>query len=115
MVELNHSDISSLEMLNQSFQAWVEQVYHKRVHSETNETPLNRYLSGEFKPKIPDLNKVREAFLFTEKRTVTKTATVSLFSNYYEVDQALIGRNIELVFDPFDLSDIDVIYLNKNF
>jgi putative transposase len=115
LVELAHSQINSIEGLNQSFQAWVEQVYHKRIHSETNESPLRRYLSGEFKPKIPDLDKVREAFLFTEKRTVTKTATVSLFSNCYEVDQVLIGRTVELVFDPFDLSNIDVIYLNKNF
>jgi hypothetical protein len=33
---------------------------------------------------------VRKAFLFSETRTVTKTATVSLFGNHYEVDQALI-------------------------
>ena len=32
LVEVAHSDISTIEMLDQFFQAWVEQVYHKRVH-----------------------------------------------------------------------------------
>ena len=39
---------------------------------------------------------------------MTKTATVSLQGNLYEVDAALAGSKVELVFDPFDLSDIDV-------
>ena len=39
---------------------------------------------------------------------MTKTATVSLQGNLYEVDAALAGCKAELVFDPFDLSDIDV-------
>ncbi len=41
---------------------------------------------------------------------MTKTATVALFSNSYEVDPALVGRKVELVFDPFDLTKIEVRY-----
>jgi len=40
-------------------------------------------------------------------RRVTKTATVSLYANRYEVDPGLVGRNVELRFDPEDLSVID--------
>jgi putative transposase len=58
---------------------------------------------------------VREAFLFSETRTVTKLATVSLYSNHYEVDAALIGRRVELVFDPFDLERISVRYNDTDF
>ncbi|MFI8235392.1 hypothetical protein ACIGDI_42065 [Streptomyces sp. NPDC085900] len=29
-------------------------------------------------------------------------------SNIYSVDASLVGRQVELVFDPFDLHDIDV-------
>jgi putative transposase len=39
---------------------------------------------------------------------VTKTATVSLHGNLYEVDPAFAGSKVELVFDPFDLTDITV-------
>ena len=112
LIEVAHSDISSLEVLEERFQGWVEQVYHRRIHSETGQTPLERF---SIKPKVPDLALVREAFLFSETRTVTKTATVSLYGNDYEVDQALVGRRIDLVFDPFDLSLINVRYMDRDF
>jgi putative transposase len=65
--------------------------------------------------KIPELSLVREAFLFSESRVVDKTASVSLFNNFYEVDPVLVGRKVDLVFDPFDLSDITVRHIGKSF
>ena len=38
---------------------------------------------------------------------MTKTATVSLHGNVYQVDPALVGRRVELVFDPFDLTTVE--------
>jgi putative transposase len=57
---------------------------------------------------LPSPAQLREAFLWSEWRTVTKTATVNLHGNHYEVDAALVGRKVELVFDPFDLTQIQV-------
>jgi hypothetical protein len=51
--------------------------------------------------------------LWSETRLVAKTATVSLFGNTYEVDAALVGRRVELVFDPFDLTDLQVRYQGR--
>jgi putative transposase len=51
---------------------------------------------------------LHEAFLWSEHRQVTKTAEVHLHGNRFEVDAALVGRRVELVFDPFDLTDIEV-------
>jgi putative transposase len=114
LVEAAHSEIPTLEALEQRFVAWTERVYHRRVHSETGETPLDRFaVLGA--PQIPPMALVREAFLFSEWRTVTKTATVSLFGNHYEVDGALVGRRVELVFDPFDLERITVRYMDTDF
>lgn len=99
--------VDSLAELNSLFTAWVEQVYHQRVHTETDMPPLARFLAaGKPVPTPADL--LSEAFRWGEWRTVTKTATVSLQGNLYEVDAALAGAKVELVFDPFDLSDIDV-------
>jgi putative transposase len=114
LVEVAHAQVASLEALEEYFVAWVEQVYHRRVHTETGETPLERFGRGG-PPQLPDAALVREAFLFAETRTVSKTATVSLHGNRYEVDQALCGRRVELVFDPFDLTDINVRYLDTDF
>jgi len=44
---------------------------------------------------------------------VTKTATLSLHGNTYEVDAALIGRKVEVVFDPFDLTTLEVRYQGR--
>ena len=57
---------------------------------------------------LPSPAQLAEAFLWSERRKVTKTATVSLHGNTYQVDPALAGRYVELVFDPFDLTRIDV-------
>jgi transposase InsO family protein len=32
----------TLDLLNRATQAWIEQEYHRRVHSETQQTPLAR-------------------------------------------------------------------------
>jgi len=53
--------------------------------------------------------------LWSEFRTVTKTATVSLHGNTYQVDELLTGRKVELVFDPFDLTGIEVRYGGRSF
>jgi putative transposase len=114
LVEVAHSDIPTLEVLEERFVAWAERVYHAAVHSETKETPLERFFRAG-PPTLPPEALVREAFLFSEWRTVTKVATVSLFSNHYEVDQALVGRRVELVFDAFDLTHVEVRYMDQSF
>jgi putative transposase len=100
-------ELDDMVQLNTLFAAWVEKVYHRRVHSETGQTPLQRW-SAVDAPALPTPAQLREAFLWSDWRTVTKTATVGLHGNTYEVDTALVGRRVELVFDPFDLTRIEV-------
>jgi putative transposase len=100
-------ELDDLAQLNTLFTAWVEQVYHRREHSETGQTPLDRW-SVIGMPVLPSPAQLREAFLWSEWRTVTKTATVGLHGNQYEVDAVLVDRKVELVFDPFDLTRIEV-------
>jgi putative transposase len=106
-IEATLADVTDLDELNRLFTAWVEQIYHRRVHSETGRTPLERFSAAD-PPARPTPELLREAFLWSEHRKVTKTATVSLHGNVYEVDGALVGRRVELVFDPFDLTTIEV-------
>lgn len=63
---------------------------------------------------MPTAADLTEAFLWSESRTVTKTATVSLHGNIFQVDQALVGRKVELVFCPFDMETVEVRYQNKS-
>jgi putative transposase len=77
--------------------------------SETGQPPLRRWKAALPSPlPLPTPAQLAEAFLWSERRKVTKTATVSLHGNTYQVDPALAGRYVELAFDPFDLTRIDV-------
>jgi hypothetical protein len=99
--------------------AWVETEYHRRVHSETGQSPLARWETGWERvgrtPALPTAADLTEAFLWSEFRVVTKTATVSLHANTYRVDPALAGRRVELVFSPFDLEMIEVRHGDQSF
>jgi putative transposase len=111
LVELSTPDndvlVPDLLSLNRLFTAWTETEYHRTTHSETGQTPLERWSAGD-PPALPTPAALREAFLWETTRTVTKTATVSLHGNTYLVDGGLVGRKVELVFDPFDLTTIEV-------
>ena len=102
--------MTSIAELNRLFTAWAETIYHRRVHSETGQAPLQRWAEGWAgdAPPLPDPAQLHEAFLWSERRTVRKTATVSLHGNTYQVDPSLAGRKVELIFDPFDLASIEV-------
>jgi putative transposase len=51
---------------------------------------------------------VAEAFRWSTTRRVTRTATVSLEGNICSVDPALVGRRVELRYQPEDLERIEV-------
>lgn len=69
--------VAHLAELNRLFAAWAETAYHRAVHSETGAPPLARWQTGAPFP-LPTPAALTEAFLWEERRTVTKTATVSL-------------------------------------
>jgi putative transposase len=107
LVELEDRPPTSIEELGGLFQAWVESVYHRRVHSETGQAPLERFLA-QGPPALPSERSLREAFRWAERRTVSRTGTVSMHGNTYEVDPGLLGRRVDLIFDPLELADVEV-------
>lgn len=110
---------AALLELNRLFMAWVETEYHRRTHTETGQSPLQRWETGFDRlghtPVLPTAADLTEAFLWSEFRVVTKTATVSLHANTYRVDPALAGRRVELVFSPFDLETIEVRHCDRSY
>jgi putative transposase len=115
--QLTHT--TALLELNALFTASVESVYHHQTHSETGQTPLARWNDGwqglGHGPTMASTDPLTEAFLWSEYRVVTKTATVSLHANTYQVDAGLVGCKVELVFSPFDLETVEVRYRDKSF
>jgi putative transposase len=113
LVEVEARLPADVPELNRLFSAWVETVYHRRIHSETGQTPIERLLAGD-PPVLPSQAALHEAFLWSEVRTVTKTATISLHSNTFEVDAALVGSRVEVVFDPFDMESVEIRFQGRS-
>jgi putative transposase len=113
LVEVEARLPADVAELNRLFSAWVETVYHRRIHSETGQAPIERLLAGG-PPLLPTQAALHEAFLWSEIRTVTKTATISLHSNTFEVDAALVGSRVEVVFDPFDLETVEIRFQGRS-
>ncbi len=113
LVEIEARPPPDVAELNRLFSAWVETVYHRRIHTETGQAPVERLLAGA-PPVLPTPAALHEAFLWSEVRTVTKSATVSLHSNTFEVDAALVGSRVEVVFDPFDLTTVEIRFQGRS-
>jgi transposase InsO family protein len=102
----------TLELLNRATQAWVELEYNRRVHSETKQTPLDRFLEGPsvMRPS-PSVEKLRRAFQIEEKRRHRKSdGTISVEGRRYEVPSRY--RTLEEItvrFARWDLSALDMI------
>jgi putative transposase len=114
LVEAERIEDLSLPELNRLLRAWIERVYHRRAHSETGQAPAARFAGGEA-PRYASARELREAFLWSARRVVTKVATVSLHGNRYEVDPVLRGRTIELVYDPYAIGRVEVRWHGQSF
>jgi putative transposase len=113
--ELTRSSVTSLAQLNESLLAWLEVVYHPKLHAETGQAPLERYRQDPAPATRPvDPASLRQAFLHRDQRKVTKTATISFQGNRYRVPDYLRGQTIQLRYDPFDLSHLE-LWLNDTF
>ncbi|MGH9156679.1 MAG: DDE-type integrase/transposase/recombinase [Acidimicrobiales bacterium] len=109
LAEAEAVGIEDFASLNDRFMAWAEQVCNTRTHAETNQTPIARFLAGG-PPRAADPAVVADAFRWSAVRLVTKTATVSLAGNRYQVDPVLVGRRVECRYDPTDMSSLEVFF-----
>jgi transposase InsO family protein len=113
--ELRARPAKDLQELNVLFAAWLEQGYHHWRNRETGETPVARFARGLGDIRLPDPVRLSQVFLWLEDRKVDKTGQVPFQGNRYEVDPRLAGRKVQLRYDPFDLSIIQVWYDGRRF
>ncbi len=91
----------NLDYLNRAFSAWLEGSYQTRVHSETLQSPKDRYASGLTVLRPVDLARIKPYFLQKEIRTVDRVfSDVQLKGFFYPVDPKLRGDKIQVWFDP---------------
>jgi putative transposase len=115
ILEAEAAGIADLDELNDRFLAWVERVLNTRVHRETGEPPIARFLAGG-PPRGADPSLIVEAFRWVALRTVNiRTATVSFEGRRFQVDAALRGRKVELRYDPLHRDQLAVYFEGESF
>jgi hypothetical protein len=108
---LEHCPDVTLAMLNEATQAWVELEYNRRVHSETGETPLARFLAGpDVGRPSPASATLRLAFMTEEHRTQRKSdGTVSIDGVRFELPSRY--RHLDRVAVRWARWDLGHVYL----
>lgn len=106
--EAMRADLQTLDELNTFFWGWLERAYHANKHSETQQTPLERWQAGAEHVRMPEPASLVDLFLWEETRLVDKSGCVQIGGNQYPVGEHMVGQHVEIRFDPFDLSVIRV-------
>lgn len=108
--EVIHAGVKTKEELNKFFWLWLDQEYHKKIHSETGKRPVESLNEIKNIRRVSE-EKLEQIFLWRDKRTVNdKTCLIAYENNQYEVNVKLRGKRVEIKFNPFDLSKIYVYW-----
>lgn len=106
--------IKTLADLNEAFTAWLKVSYHERIHSETAQTPGERYDQGVTAIRHVDMTEAIQFFMESDVRTVNRTyADISLHGRFYRVDPTLRGDRVQVRYDPYSDMETVLIY-NRN-
>jgi putative transposase len=102
----------TLSRLNTLTQAWVEQEYHRTIHSEIAATPLTRLLDapGVGRPCPPSESLRRALRCRVQRRQRRSDGTISLAGKRFEVPARL--RHLEqlhVAYARWDLSAVEVV------
>jgi transposase InsO family protein len=112
MAMLEDVDDLSLARLNEATQAWVEQDYNRKRHSEINAAPLDRFLAGPAVTRpCPDAAALRLAFTRSERRTLRRSdGTAVIEGRRFEVPNQYRHLSLlEVRFAAWDLTQVHLV------
>lgn len=102
----------TLDKLNELFNIWLDECYLNKPHSALGDnnkvSPENAYRSDHKALKFLDPDRITNAFLHCEARKVDKAGCISFDGHKYEVGIAFVGRAVDVVYDPADLTELTI-------
>ncbi len=87
--------------------------YQQRVHSETQQPPLERWEAGSFLPRMPDSVEQLDLLLLTVARSRRVHQDGLHFQGLRYMDLTLaayVGEDVTLRYDPRDLAEVRVFH-----
>jgi putative transposase len=106
----------SLSELDAAIAAFIVGVYHKRPHSQTDETPHAAWLGQGWLPRMPDSLNDLDLLLLTVAKARTVRRDGIRFQGLRYIDPTLaayVGEAVTIRYDPRDLSEIRVFHQNR--
>jgi len=100
--------VTSLSQFNDLWNVWLAECYHNRQHAGIGATPEAAYKSSRAPLQFLPAETLAKAFLHSEKRKVDKSGCISFGGRKYEVGVIYIGRTVDVVYDPSDISSLSV-------
>lgn len=103
--------LPTLDELNAWFEAWLAERYHRDIHSETGQSPAERFGRMAAGRPAPPTETVEEYLRLRETRTVhRKWSTVEVEGTRFSVTPTLRGRRVQVLFDPSDLAYVLIAF-----
>ena len=113
--EAQLSGLQTIEELNEFFDAWIDERYHKEVHRTLKQSPLERWQEEEATIKRIAPEKLMDALKLRANRDVNfKTARIQLNGKEYQASKHLGGEKVQLKWE-FDRTDEIEIWREGDF
>lgn len=106
MSRIDPTKLKSLEELNTLYWQWLEEDYHRKVHTSLGMSPLDFFMSQADRVKLiarPDM--VDEYFMLKVNRKIKHDATLSLENILFEAPSHLANSRLQVRYDPEWLLD----------
>jgi len=129
MAELSLEPVKTLAELNRKFSIYIDEGYIHEPHealkmeerdpktgellSKRERTPYQAYTEDPAKVSYVSSIECRDAFLWEEQRTVDKSGCISFKGMSYDVGVALARRRVDVRYDPFDVSLVEIWHGGK--
>lgn len=99
----------NLAEINRMYRVWLEEGYTHQPHSSIGgKTPLEAWQENLKRIRFISCDECRQAFLWEATRKVDKTGAVKLEGLVFDAGTDLINKKVDLRYDPFDLSVVEV-------
>jgi putative transposase len=106
----------TLPAFEQRFRVWLLEEYHRRVHSETNCAPQERWEASGFVPRLPDSLEQLDLLLLTVAKTRRVQQDGIHFQGQRYLDSVLaeyVKEDVLIRYDPADMAEIRVFYHDR--
>lgn len=103
---------TTMDEINESFDMWLNDIYHQRKHTSTGESPFKRFAAHmECIRTAPET--LKDYFRKVARRRVARDRTITLDGRLYEAPVPLIGKQVTVLYHDYE--QVEVTWQGKSY